>query len=111
MPTRPKIPCRHPGCPEVVKPSEKYCSKHKRQASQVRGSSTKQGYGANWRKIRAMYLRENPLCEPCKDKGITKIADLVHHKDGNNKNNEWENFESNCWDCHRSHHGFGGQGA
>ena len=29
MPRKPKTPCRHPGCPELVEAGKKYCAKHK----------------------------------------------------------------------------------
>jgi 5-methylcytosine-specific restriction protein A len=30
MPYKPKVPCRHPGCAELVEAGQKYCEKHKR---------------------------------------------------------------------------------
>lgn len=29
MPMKPKVPCRHPSCAELVEPGQKYCVKHK----------------------------------------------------------------------------------
>ena len=29
MPFRPKHPCAHPGCPELVESGQKYCEKHR----------------------------------------------------------------------------------
>ena len=31
-----------------------------------RGSSTRQGYGASWRRLRARFLMANPLCRKCR---------------------------------------------
>lgn len=28
MPFKAKVPCRHPGCPELVEPGRLYCEKH-----------------------------------------------------------------------------------
>ena len=108
MPSRPKKPCNAPNCPNLVEATERYCTKHKRQASKLRGSAHKQGYGSNWRKVRRMILNQEPLCRRCKAKGITVLAFMVHHIDGNNKNNVRENLEPLCDSCHRAEHGFGG---
>ena len=29
MPTKPKVPCKHPGCPNLVPSGTKYCDAHK----------------------------------------------------------------------------------
>lgn len=34
---------------------------------------------ARWKRLRLVKLRDNPLCEVCEKKGITKMADDVHH--------------------------------
>lgn len=34
---------------------------------------------ARWKRLRLVKLRNNPLCEVCEKKGITKMADDVHH--------------------------------
>lgn len=34
---------------------------------------------ARWKRLRLVKLRDNPLCEICEKKGITKMADDVHH--------------------------------
>ena len=45
--------------------------------------NTQQVYAKQrWRKLRALYLAEHPLCEFCEKIGIAKGAEDVHHKDG-----------------------------
>ncbi len=32
-----------------------------------------------WKNLRANYLAKHPLCEECESKGITRLAEEVHH--------------------------------
>ena len=34
---------------------------------------------STWKELRITYLKENPLCEKCKAKGIVRLAEDVHH--------------------------------
>ena len=47
MPQRPRKPCAHPGCPELVDPSEKYCQAHKPLSSTTssRTAATLRSFG------------------------------------------------------------------
>ena len=56
--------------------------------------------GAAWRKLRAMVLSEQPLCEMCERQGYTVLATDVDHRDNNPSNNERGNLSSLC----HSHH-------
>lgn len=73
-----------------------------REYDSKRGSSTDRGYGSNWRRTRAMFLRRYPLCEDCLFEGRTEAATEVHHitakRDGGS--NEFSNLMALC----RSHH-------
>jgi hypothetical protein len=46
------------------------------------------------------YLEKHPICEQCKK----NKAVMVHHKDGDRKNNEDSNFEALCYSCHMKSH-------
>lgn len=74
----PQKPCKHPGCPQLVDSSARYCLPHQRQAEarerQDRGTSHERGYTRLWQKIRLMFLRQHPLCEKC-----GQSANEVHH--------------------------------
>lgn len=94
-------------------PGESRCADHlaawkletARRDNERRGSSSERGYGGSWQKIRDWKLRESPLCEACMREGRPNPAQVVHHKDENQRNNAPENLESMCRDCHERHHG------
>ena len=105
MPVKPPKPCKKAGCNRLTTASDGYCEKHtgldKKQADERRGSAVERGYDGKWHKIRNQKLKADPFCERCTR---TVIADLVHHKDHNPKNNEWENLESLCQEHHDEEH-------
>jgi 5-methylcytosine-specific restriction protein A len=115
----PKKPCagRYGNCSSLVKIGEKYCpdcqprEKKREQAKtkeydRKRGTPTQRGYGAYWKKVRAHKLKKDPLCEKCL--GLTMLnvvpAVLVHHIDGNSRNNINANLMSLCNPCHEKIH-------
>ena len=81
MPSRPKVPCQHPGCPELVEPGSRYCEKHKalHPDPMARPSSTSRGYGSKWQKVSRQYLQAHPLCVRCLEKGKYTKATVVDH--------------------------------
>lgn len=109
MPSRPKRPCSHPGCPELT--SGQYCPTHakaeaKRYEKYDRDPNHNKRYGRAWKKIRAAFLRENPLCEMCWQDGKLTAADTVHHKrklsDGGTHDSS--NLQALCETCHSRLH-------
>lgn len=44
-----------------------------------RPSASKRGYGRRWQVARLMYLKNNPLCVKCKEKGRIVPATIVDH--------------------------------
>lgn len=76
-----KRPCLHPGCRELV--ASRRCERHTvivaKEYEQRRGTSTARGYGARWRRERAVYLRLHPLCVECKRGGLITPATDVDH--------------------------------
>ena len=107
MPTAPATPCTGGGgrCPTLVKGGGR-CAAHnaRRQHERAypRGSSTAQGYGAAWRKLRALVLREEPLCRACALAGWVTAASEVDHivprKAGGSE--ERANLQPLCKPCH-----------
>ena len=82
MPNKPPHPCGKPGCAELVGDG-RYCETHRKAnyANQdaSRGNSATRGYGAKWRKLRALVLHEEPLCRACLAIGKTEAATEVDH--------------------------------
>ena len=104
MPSAPPKPCRQPGCPALVHSA--YCETHRRELrrdeSRRRPSTTTQGYGAAWRKIRDAVLRDEPLCRACRRSGRTVLATDVDHivprrAGGSDKRS---NLQPLCGTCH-----------
>jgi 5-methylcytosine-specific restriction protein A len=58
----------------------------------------------SWRKLRAAFLCEHPLCDECQRKGLTESALHVHHiqerKDHPERELDWENLQALCVPCH-----------
>ena len=86
VPTRPLHPCHKPRCPNLT--SGKYCGVHEQRALEVqrardrqRGSSTDRGYDARWRRARARFLSEHPLCACPEHRGRddAPVATVVDH--------------------------------
>jgi len=106
MPALPPKTCNHPGCRQLVYDGSGLCALHKRPARyklDYRKPAYQRGYDAEWRKVRRLKLRMNPLCERC-----GKIATVVHHKqevaDRPDLRLDIGNLESLCFGCHEIHH-------
>lgn len=69
--------CSHPSCPRLVYSPDNRCPEHK---TQHRRSRTGDSYNDTaWRRFRAVFLVEHPLCADCEAKGIYTAANEVHH--------------------------------
>ena len=96
--------CAYPRCAQIIR--TKYCDAHKHIQSDIlrgtRGTTSQQGYGTQWQKIRDRYLKLHPLCVDCKTQGIIKPAKEVHHRIELRKGgtNEDDNLQSLCKPCH-----------
>ena len=97
--------CTKPGCIEYAMTRASRCFTHRPKPEDrqidTRENSSVRGYGSVWQKIRKAKLAMNPICEICNRVG----AGVVHHVDHDPKNNQPENLQSVCRDCHESHHG------
>lgn len=111
MPRKPKHPCAHPGCPELVEAGERFCEKHAKEAARDyerygRDPQARKRYGSAWRKIRGQYIKAHPLCEECLKDGRAVPATEVHHRlplaDGGD--NSPANLEALCKHCHSKIH-------
>lgn len=83
MPNKLKTPCAFPGCPELCEIGQQYCYRHQRQKrsqyDKERGSAAKRGYDTRWKKARALFLKEHPLCVKCLQEGKITLATVVDH--------------------------------
>lgn len=118
MTLRPFKPCpgagpRHGCCPHLAQRGQKYCATcqiyakakaAKYDKERDKGADRKFIHSRTWRKIRRMKLSKHPLCERCWAGGVVKRADLVHHKDRDELNNDMSNLESLCVQCHEAEH-------
>jgi len=50
-----------------------------REYNRVRRTGQEFYNSQQWRKLRAFYIREHPLCEICKAEGRTTAAEVVDH--------------------------------
>ena len=109
MPRRAKLPCRHPGCPNLTEAGSPYCEQHRTahpnsMVSGVRPSAAKRGYGHRWQKAREIYLHKHPLCERCKEEGRYVMATVVDHIYPHQGNQKlfWDenNWQALCKRCH-----------
>lgn len=99
MPSRMPTACRYPGCPNVTK--DRYCPEHARIVSDKynseRGSANERGYGASWRKKRAWFLLNNPLCVMC-GRPSTDVDHIIPKAQGGT--DDIENLQALCHECH-----------
>ena len=79
MPTKPKVPCQHPGCPELVEAGTKFYGTHKPMHPEEVRSASSRGYGRAWQKASRKYLEAHPLCVRCLQEGRYTKATVVDH--------------------------------
>lgn len=122
MPSRPARQCPGRGpyvnrCPNLAKGNEHYCHicgeyanrelKHRNKAynnNRDQSQTRRFIHSPQWRKIRLIKMTQDYLCEICSQPDREIFAILVHHKDNNELNNNPDNLQSLCNDCHESLH-------
>ena len=109
MPRKPKVPCKHPGCPELVEPGMKYCEKHKPlHPTEIRPErgATARGYNYAWQKASKRFLAAHPLCVMCQKEGryvkATVVDHIVPHRGDSKLFWDQNNWQSLC----EYHHNF-----
>ena len=105
MPSKPKRPCSHPGCPKLT--NGRFCEDHAKLEAQRyekydRDPATRRRYGRAWKRIRDRYVAAHPLCEECSKQGKMTPTEEVHHilplsKGGTHSE---ENLMALCKSCH-----------
>ena len=84
--------CTFPGCPGVAVRLGR-CERH--QQRDVRPNAGRRGYGWQWQQLRRAVLAAQPFCRSC-----GRLAQDVHHVDGNPANMARENLAPVCHACH-----------
>lgn len=81
MPSKPNIPCKHPGCPALIPYGTRYCDAHKKLHPEETRSASARGYGAAWQRESRRFLAmpEHRLCEECLKEGRYVKATVVDH--------------------------------
>ena len=104
MPSRPKVPCRHPGCPRLVEAGKRYCEEHAPQHRRDRPGADKRGYDRRWRKARERYLQAHPLCVLCLKEHKLTAATVVDHIQPHRGDPllfwDEKNWQALCKPCH-----------
>ena len=104
MPTKPKVPCKHPGCAALIPPGTKYCEAHKPLHPEEVRSAASRGYGSAWQKARRQFLQAHPLCEECRKEGryvrATDVDHIVPHRGDPKLFWDQSNWQALC----HSHH-------
>lgn len=106
MPVAAPRPCLHPGCRQYAS-QRGYCAEHQKDRQQYddrRGNSAQRGYGAEWRRARAAFLRANSLCAYCmkenKVVSATVVDHIVPHKGDMTLFWDKTNWQPLCKPCH-----------
>ena len=103
MPFKPKRPCAHPGCPELVS-NGKYCEKHRQLHTDELRSASSRGYGSAWQKASRRYLQANPLCVKCMAEGkytrATVVDHIIPHRGDRILFWDQNNWQPLCKPCH-----------
>ncbi len=105
MPTKPKKPCKQPGCPNLTTVS--YCDDHKKEErhyDRQRGTAAQRGYDSKWQKARKGFLSKHPLCIKCQEQSKVTPAEVVDHiiPHKGDKKLFWDrsNWQPLCNSCH-----------
>ena len=90
MPAKPKVPCKHPGCPALVPSGSKYCEAHKALHPEEVRSAARRGYGSAWQKASRQFLRDvQPL-----------VDHIIPHRGDEKLFWDQENWQGLCKRCH-----------
>jgi 5-methylcytosine-specific restriction enzyme A len=96
MPPRARSLCLRPGCGRLV--ASGYCEQHRPKYGEWHGL-----YNAQWRRYRAAFLAEHPLCVACPLYRLTPATVVDHIKPHRgNVDLFWDagNHQALCKQCH-----------
>ncbi|MGH8592341.1 MAG: HNH endonuclease [Gammaproteobacteria bacterium] len=88
-------------CPRIAH-RDGYCSAHWTARTlaynRARGSSTQQGYGGRWRKLRLLVLARDPICHACKRNPSSDADHILPRAKGGS--DTLDNLQGLCHACH-----------
>lgn len=97
MPSKPRRACGNPNCPHHARDGCHLCAEHMQEFNARRPTSTQQGYGAKWRKLRAWILSGEPLCRVC-GAPATDVDHITPKARGGT--DDVDNLQPLCHECH-----------
>lgn len=104
MPMKPNIPCRHPGCPNLIPSGTKYCETHKVLHPEEQRSAAARGYSTRWQRASKKYLESHPLCVKCAADGryikATVVDHVIPHRGDQILFWDQSNWQALCKKCH-----------
>ena len=69
-----------------------------------RGTAAQRGYDADWRRVRGVVVREEPLCRHCLSKGYTtptsEVDHIIPHRGNDRLRLDRSNLQGLCKSCH-----------
>lgn len=104
MPSLAVRPCQHPGCPEYAEKNGR-CVDHAPEVDARRGKTAERGLGAAWRRVRAMKLRRDPICQirtHCNGALATTVDHIIPRSKRPDLCLVWSNLQSACKDCNEA---------
>ena len=105
MPISPPHTCASPSCPAMVQAGQgSYCPAHKKDKDKGRGNRHERGYGNDWAKISAYYLKHHRVCVDPFSRHVGRVVASAHTDHVIAKaaggRDEWDNFQALCASCH-----------
>ena len=95
------LPCPEPGCSALTHGGP--CPGHLLKRGRERGHSKARGYGADWQRLRAVKLAQDPICEMrrlCQGDGATEVHHQRSIADAPHLRLSYANLMSVCGPCH-----------
>lgn len=98
-------PCTSPGCRKLVSGASRTsrCAEHAPApwATNEGKTAHQRGYGARWRRLRAVVLASEPLCRQCDREGRIAAARIVDHvvPKAEGGTDEMSNLQPLCLRC------------
>ena len=103
MPYRPKTPCHHPGCPELVEAGRLYCEKHLPLHPEATRPAAKRGYNRRWQKARSRIWKHIRFVCSAPSRQVrpaTVVDHIIPHRGDQKLFWDQNNWQSLCKSCH-----------